>query len=217
MTLFGLATTRIVLFLRTLKDCSVKKPVIWASDTALGLRLCRHFFWLLCRKACHSILRPDFELPRSSRVSVLGWSCGNCFEGWHSSCHPSSSLSPEVNLQNFGPVKPCTTQVPPHFSDRLVSSQVIYNTVHFVAFYRWNNSRCQKPQNQKNSLQCYEVQHTQIRHMCSHTQPAEHWNTNTKYPQCGLWLARILSGLSWALLGYSNEWTIQLLLLSLRH
>lgn len=149
MTLFGLATTRIVLFLRTLKDCSVKKPVIWASDTALGLRLCRHFFWLLCRKACHSILRPDFELPRSSRVSVLGWSCGNCFEGWHSSCHPSSSLSPEVNLQNFGPVKPCTTQVPPHFSDRLVSSQVIYNTVHFVAFYRWNNSRCQKPQNQK--------------------------------------------------------------------
>lgn len=76
----------------------------------------------------------------------------------------------------------------PHFSEDLVSSQVIYSTVHFMAFYHWNNNRCQK--SPKISLKCYKVKYTQIRHMCSHTQPAEHWNTTTTYPPCGLWLAR---------------------------
>lgn len=38
----------------------------------------------------------------------------------------------------------------------------------------------------KISLQCYKVIYTQIRHMCSHTQPAEHWNTNTKSPTWAL-------------------------------
>lgn len=40
-------------------------------------------------------------------------------------------------------------QAPPYFFEYLVSSQVIYSTVHFMAFHHFNNNGCQGTKNPK--------------------------------------------------------------------